>query len=61
MKKALCELLKVKSIVTIATLAVFCVLSVRGDVDGDKFMTIFTVIVSFYFGTKFEQNNNRLF
>lgn len=60
MKKALCELLKVKSIVTNATLAVFCVLCLRGDIDGDKFMTIFTVIVSFYFGTKFEQNN-RLF
>lgn len=60
MKNRIAELLKVKSIVTIATLAVFCVLSIRGDIDSDNFMTIFTVIVSFYFGTKYEQNNRRL-
>lgn len=60
MKNRIMELLKVKSIVTIAVLFVFCFLSVRGDIDSDKFMTIFTVIISFYFGTKYEQNNKSL-
>lgn len=60
MKNRIMELLKVKSIVTIAALFVFCFLSVRGDIDSDKFMTIFTVIISFYFGTKYEQNSKNL-
>lgn len=60
MKNRIMELLKVKSIVTIAVLFVFCFLSVRGDIDSDKFMTIFTVIISFYFGTKYEQNTKNL-
>ena len=60
MKNRIMELLKVKSIVTIAVLFVFCFLSVRGDIDSDKFMTIFTVIISFYFGTKYEQNSKNL-
>lgn len=54
------ELLKIKSIVTLSLTAVFCALSIRGDIDGDKFLTIFTVIISFYFGTKYEKNANRM-
>jgi hypothetical protein len=53
------QLLTVKSIVTIALTIVFCVLSIRGDIDAEKFLTIFTVVISFYFGTKYEQNNNK--
>jgi hypothetical protein len=53
------QLLTVKSIVTIALTIVFCVLSIRGDVAADQFLTIFTVVIGFYFGTKYEQNNNR--
>ena len=60
MRNRLADLLKIKSIVTIATLAVFCVLSIRGDINADQFLTIFTVIVAFYFGTKYEQNNKKL-
>ena len=60
MKNKLYGLLTVKSIVTLAITAVFCFLSITGDISGDKFLTVFTVIISFYFGTKYEQNNNRI-
>lgn len=60
MKSKLYGLLTVKSIVTLALTAVFCFLSITGDISGDKFLTVFTVIISFYFGTKHEQNNSRI-
>lgn len=60
MKNKLYGLLTVKSIVTLALTAVFCFLSITGDISGDKFLTVFTVIISFYFGTKYEQNNGKI-
>lgn len=60
MKNKLAGLLTVKSIVTLTLTAVFSVLALRGDISGDKFLTVFTVIISFYFGTKFEQNNTKM-
>lgn len=60
MKSKLYGLLTVKSIVTLALTAVFCFLSITGDISGDKFLTVFTVIISFYFGTKYEQTNSKL-
>lgn len=50
--KRLAALLSVKSFVTIALTAVFAVLSLRGDITSQDFMTIFLIIVSFYFGTQ---------
>lgn len=49
------KLLTVKSIVTIALTAVFCALSVTGAITGEQFLTIFTVVISFYFGTQYER------
>jgi hypothetical protein len=60
MKNKIAGLLTVKSLVTLTLTVVFCVLAIRGDISGDKFLTIFTVVISFYFGTKYEQNNNRM-
>lgn len=45
-------LLAVKSIVTVALTAVFTVLSLRGDVTGQDFLTVFLMVISFYFGTQ---------
>ena len=53
----LCKLLSVKSIVTLVLTAVFAVLTVRGTITGDQFLTIFTVVVSFYFGTQAERHH----
>lgn len=45
------RLLTVKSIVTILLTVVFAVLTVIGRLD-QNFMMIYTVIISFYFGTQ---------
>ena len=52
MKDALTRLIKVKSIVTIMLTAVFCVLAWRGTVSAEQFVTIFTTVIAFYFGTQ---------
>ena len=52
MKARLQKLLTIKSIVTLAMSAVFCVLSLRGDLSGQEFLTIFTTVIAFYFGTQ---------
>lgn len=52
MKNALTALFKVKSLVTLALTVVFCVLAYRGTVSGEQFMTVFTTVIAFYFGTQ---------
>ena len=50
--KRLANLLTIKSLVTVIATAVFSVLALRGDITGEQFLTIFTVIIAFYFGTQ---------
>lgn len=50
--KRLSNLLSVKSIVTIVATAVFAVLSARGDITSKDFMSIFIMIIGFYFGSQ---------
>ena len=52
LKKRLANLLTVKSIVTIVLTAIFAVLALRGTISGSDFLTIFTVVIGFYFGTQ---------
>lgn len=58
MKEKLCKLLTVKSIVTIILTIVFAYLSVMGVVTADQFLTVFTVVIAFYFGTQAEKRNH---
>lgn len=58
MQNRLSNLLTVKSIVTIALTAVFSVLALRGTISGTEFLTIFTVVIGFYFGTQTEKRKN---
>ena len=46
------KLFSVKSIVTVILTVVFSVLSISGTITGDQFLTVFTVVVAFYFGTQ---------
>ena len=55
LKKRLANLLAVKSIVTVILTAVFAYLSVAGQVTTDQFLTVFTVVIAFYFGTQAER------
>lgn len=59
MKERLSNLLSIKSIVTIALTFVFCYLSVTKAIPQSQFMTIFTMIVSFYFGTQSEKKGGK--
>ena len=59
MKEKITRLLSVKSIVTLSLTAVFCVLSLRRYISGQEFLTIFTVVISFYFGTQYERRNDQ--
>lgn len=52
MKTRLSKLLTVKSIVTISLTLVFCILSLRGVISADLYMTVFTTVIAFYFGTQ---------
>ena len=51
----LARLLTVKSIVTILLTGVFSVLALRGTIESGQFLTVFTVIISFYFGSQVEK------
>ncbi len=53
--KNLANLVKVKTLVTMVVVAVFAVLSLRGDISADNVMIIISMVVSFYFGTQHEK------
>ena len=55
MQERLLKLLTVKSIVTIILTIVFAYLAVIEKVGVDQFLTVFTVVISFYFGTQAER------
>lgn len=57
MKERLAKLLTVKSLVTLVLTGVFSFLAVTGTITGQEFLTIFTVIISFYFGTQATKEN----
>lgn len=46
------KLIDVKSIMTLTLTYVFSALVLRGKVTSEQFMTIFTMIVGFYFGVQ---------
>jgi hypothetical protein len=52
MKEKLAKLIDVKSIVTIVLTGIFSYLAVAGKIDGGQFLTVFTVVIAFYFGTQ---------
>ncbi len=55
MKEKLGKLIDVKSIMTLLLTVVFCVLALLGVISGTEFLTIFTTVVAFYFGTQVEK------
>ena len=55
LQKALVNLLKVKSVVTIILTLVFAYLAVIGTIDGQQFLTVFSMVMAFYFGTQHEK------
>lgn len=57
MLKNIAALIKVKTIVTLVVMAVFVVLSLRGDISADNVMLVVSMVISFYFGSVAEKRN----
>lgn len=57
--KRLTALLAVKSIVTIVLTVVFAYLTCTGGVTAEQFLTVFTVVIAFYFGTQAEKRGSQ--
>ena len=58
--KRLSVLLSVKSLVTIILCGVFAYLSITGVIAGTDFMTIFLIVISFYFGSQSQKLQDAL-
>ena len=56
MKEKLSNLINIKSIVTVILTVVFAYLAIIKVISGQEFLTIFTVVIAFYFGTQFAKN-----
>lgn len=56
MKERITKLVDVKTIVTFTLTTAFTYLSVCGKIEPQIFMTIYTMIIGFYFGTQHEKH-----
>ncbi len=59
MQERLGRLLTIKSLVTLTATLVFSLLTLFGTIGGQQFLTVYTVIVGFYFGTQYERGGSR--
>lgn len=58
MLKKFSKLIDVKSLVTLFLTLIFGILAIKGDVTADQFLTVFTTIIAFYFGTQYEKTKS---
>lgn len=58
--KRLSNLLCVKSIVTIMLTVVFSYMALTKQVSGQDFLTVFSVVIAFYFGTQSQRLNDKV-
>ena len=57
--KRLGNLLSVKSLVTLTLTVVFAVMALKGTISQD-FMTVYAVVIAFYFGTQSQKVQDAL-
>ena len=57
--KRAANLLSVKSLTTLTLTAVFAVMTLRGAISQD-FMTVYAVVIAFYFGTQSQKQQDAL-
>ena len=55
MKEQITKLLSVKSLVTLILTVLFFCLAIHGSLKASDVLTIYTVVISFYFGTQHEK------
>ena len=58
--KKFSNLLCVKSIVTLVLTVVFAYLAVLDRISNQDFLTIFSVVIAFYFGTQSQRLNEKI-
>lgn len=59
MKQRLNKLLTIKSIVTVVITAVFAVLALKGVIEPREVLSVYLIIIGFYFGTqKIKEDNS---
>ena len=51
-KNNLAALIKVKTIITLLLTIVFCALALTGVISGEDFLSMFSMVIIFYFGTQ---------
>ena len=56
LRERIAKLVDVKTIVTFALTAAFVYLAIVGKIEPQIFMTIYTMIIGFYFGTQHEKS-----
>lgn len=55
MKEKLTKLIDVKSLVTLFLMLIFDISALKESITTDQFLTVFTTIIAFYFGTQHEK------
>ena len=58
-RERIAKLIDVKTLVTFALTGAFIYLAVTKEIEPQIFMTIYTMVIGFYFGTKHEKNNQK--
>lgn len=50
MKEFLFNFFQIKKIIALLTTVVFCVLAMKGNLSSTEFLSVFTLVIGFYFG-----------
>lgn len=45
------QFLQIKKLIALLTTVVFCILALRNNISSTEFLSVFTMIVGFYFGS----------
>lgn len=58
--KKIAKLIDVKSIISLATTFVFCYLALRRYLSEQVFISVYSIIIGFYFGTQYAKVKSSL-
>lgn len=53
--RRIAKLIDLKSLMSLAMTFVFCYLSINGTISPDLFISIFSIVIGFYFGTQYSK------
>lgn len=58
--KKISKLIDVKSIISLALTLVFCWLALKEFVPIEIFISVYSIVIGFYFGTQYEKTKNKI-